>query len=99
MNMEAIDRKFEFEGRCTEHDHIYTHFEGVLFLAKDRAFLAVLPDYRRRCEELGVGSEQLQGIDLLIQRVERYQREHPDKVKIPDVDPVLGAHILRPNAP
>ena len=39
---EPIDRKFQIEATCQEHDHAYDEHHGVLFLAKDRAVPATL---------------------------------------------------------
>lgn len=97
MFMENIDRKFKIIAHCKAHQHRYTEANAVLFVAKDKAFLAVLPEYRRICQELGAKEDQLKGIDLLIERVKRFQAENPDKIKVPDVDPLLEADVLKDN--
>jgi hypothetical protein len=98
--MERIDRKFTITATCTEHDHTFTEIDSVLFLAKDKALPATLQFYRAECERIGAGLYQLMGIDLLIQRVLRFQRERPDLVKVPDVDDTKeGRAIILPNEP
>ena len=80
--MEPVDRKFVIQAVSLEHDTEHTHADAVLFLAKDRAFLATLPSYREFCEFYGADARQLEGVDRLIARVARYQREHPELVKV-----------------
>ena len=94
---EAIDRKFKIDATAREHGTDYDENHAVLFLAKDRALFGTLGYYRSECERLGAAPDQLRGIDLLIQRVERYQSVNANLVKTPDVDPVTGAHILEEN--
>ena len=83
---EPIDRKFTILAASLEHGRLHDENDSVLFLAKDRAFVAVLPAYRDECAALGAGGRQLAGIDRLIERVNAYQAANPDVVKIPDVD-------------
>lgn len=94
---EPIDRKFRIVAWCIEHDHIYDDGHGVFFCAKDKAFPVALRAYRVECERIGAAPAQLRGIDLLIERVDRYQAANPGILKVPDVDEALGAHIIAPN--
>lgn len=80
-----IDRKFAINAMAHGSKKVYTENNAVLFLAKDRAFLATLPEYRRQCELLGCDENQLRAVDLLIKRVTQYQEDN--ETKIPDVDP------------
>ena len=84
--MEDLDRKFEFIARHTTKGKAFTHREGVVFLAKDNAFMPTLKFYLEECKRQGVGVGQLKGIKLLIKRIERWRRENPDELKIPDID-------------
>ena len=84
--MEAIDRKFKITAVCTEHGHVYTEENSVLFCAKDATLPAVLRCARDICRQMGADARQLLGYQLLIERVERWQAEHGQQVKIPDVD-------------
>lgn len=94
---EAIDRKFIIRATCVEHDHDYDDNHAVLMLAKDKAVPATLRFYRQECERLGAAAPQLRGIDLLIERVDRYQAANPGVLKVADVDEERGAHITAPN--
>ena len=94
---EAIDRKFEIQARCIEHDHAYDDHHAILMLAKDKAVPATLRFYRAECERIGAGPAQLRGIDLLIERVDRYQAANPGVLKVADIDEEKGAHIIAPN--
>jgi hypothetical protein len=95
---ESIDRKFRIAALCREHDHAYNEGHAILLLAKDLAVPATLRFYRQECERIGAAPAQLQGIDLLIERVDRYQAANPHVLKVPDVDEDRGAHIVAPNA-
>lgn len=95
---EAIDRKFIINAESREHGTIYTEFQGVLFLAKDKAFLPTLKFYREECVRQGCEEDQVKAVDLMIGRVQDYQAAHPDELKIPDVEPgAKGADIIAPN--
>ncbi len=94
---EPIDRKFTFAAICCEHGHEHSHMDAMVFLAKDRALPQTLVYYRDECQALGAKPEQIQCIDLLIQRVLRYQHEHRDKIKVADVDIPDMAGILDEN--
>ncbi len=85
-SVEAIDSKFVFLAVCREHGHRHTHRDGIVFLAKDQALPATLRFYRTECIRLDASPEQIWGIDMLIERVERYQAEYPDIVKVADID-------------
>jgi hypothetical protein len=98
--MERIDRKFTFSGICTEHRaaHAVSHMDAVVFLARDRALVPTLHFYQTRCQQLGADPRQVEGIRLLIARVERWQAEHPEELKVPDVDNTPeGLAIVAPN--
>ena len=84
--MEAIDRKFQINAVCRAHHHLHGENDAVLFLAKDAALPATLRAYREECFRLGVDERQLKGIDLLIERVDRFQVENQSAVKLPDID-------------
>jgi hypothetical protein len=94
---EPIDRKFTFCATCTEHNHEHSHMDAMVFLAKDKALPETLVFYRAACEANGAKPEQLRGITLLIERVQRYQAEHPDLTKVADVDIPDMAGILDEN--
>lgn len=100
--MERIDRKFTFSGLCTEHHaaHEVSHMNALVFLARDRALIPTLHFYQTRCQQLGADARQIEGIRLLIERVEQYQQEHPEEVKVADIDNTPeGLAIIAPNEP
>lgn len=84
--MEAIDRKFKIRALHTTKGKAYTEHESVLFLAKDKALPATLRFYKEECYRMGAKKEQLIGIQLLIARIERYQQENPEIIKVADID-------------
>lgn len=90
--MGSIDRKFRILAVANRSRRVYTEDEAALFLAKDKAFLLTLPDYYRHCQELGAGEDQLRAVELMTERVRRYQESVESKV--PDVDPVLEKSAL-----
>lgn len=94
---EPIDRKYTFCATSTEHPKEHSHMDALVFLAKDKALPATLSFYRDECFRLGAQVEQLQGIDLLIERVLCFQAERPDLVKVGDVDVPDMAGILDAN--
>lgn len=94
---EPIDRKFTFTAACCEHGHEHSHFDAMIFLAKDKLLPDTLRYYQNRCQEEGASAEQLQGIGLLIERVQLWQAAHPDRIKIADVDIPDMAGILDEN--
>ncbi len=95
---EPIDRKYKIKVISTEHGREYTENDGAFFKASDRAFLRSHKDnisYREACRLEGADSIQLHAIDLMMQRVARYQELNGSKV--PDVDIPGGEHIISPN--
>jgi hypothetical protein len=59
----------------------------IVFLARDRALIPTLEYYRTQCELLGCGIPQLMAVNDLLCRVQQWQTDHPDQMKVPDVDP------------
>lgn len=94
---ESIDRKFKIEAKCVEHGHLHSDFDSVLFLAKDKALPDTLRYYREKCRELGAEPQQIEGITLLIERVEKWQQAHRRHVKVADIDLPAGESIIAPN--
>jgi|TARA_Y100000296_G_C4936154_1_gene139111 hypothetical protein len=84
--MEDLDRKFEFVARHTTKGSAVTHREAIVFLAKDNIVPSMLVFYRDECEKQGVSKVQLHGINLLIERVDRWRAENKKQLKLPDVD-------------
>lgn len=79
-----IDRKYKISAvnPCSGNTHDETN--SILFLAKDKAVPAMLRAYQAECERLRANAMHIESIELLIGRVEQYQRE--TEAKIPDTD-------------
>lgn len=79
-----LDAKFYGEIRKVKDDSIVFDDEYVVFLAKDDAFAAVLPVYREACVNLGADQEQIAAVDRMIERLDRWRKAHPTRLKVPD---------------
>ncbi len=88
--MKTIDRKFRILAVNPVNGKIYTEKNAVLLCAKDMAVPAALKEYRKSASLLGANQAHLDSIDLLISRVEQYQREI--EARVPDT---VGAEIPR----
>ncbi|MCX5828741.1 MAG: hypothetical protein NTV58_12200 [Deltaproteobacteria bacterium] len=88
--MEIIDRKFEILAVNPVNGHFYTEQNSLLLCAKDRAVPAALEAYKAECIKIGANQEHIQSIELLIGRVEQYQRKIA--CRIPDT---VGDEIQR----
>jgi len=96
--MEVIDRKFHITATHLTKGTTFTSRDGVFFKAGDKGMVKMLMAYRVICEDLGAEENQLRGIDLLIERVIRYQAEYPEKCKVADIDPGMEEeYVCRPN--
>lgn len=93
-----IDRKFRINAISEKSGKVYSEKEAMLFLAKDKALPNTLRFYMAECERIGADPGQIESVRLMIERVEKYQRENPELAKIPDVDPAKEAYLLKPNA-
>ncbi|MDO8357257.1 MAG: hypothetical protein Q7U76_12775 [Nitrospirota bacterium] len=85
--MAMIDKKYKIQAVQAITKAKHTEQDSVLFLAKDKALPATLRFYSEECTRLGAANDQLQGIELLIGRVEDYQAKHAKKVKVADIAP------------
>jgi hypothetical protein len=61
--------------------------EFVVFRPSDNAFHAVLPVYLAMCATHGVDPEQLAAVKHLIEKVELWRKNHPERLKYPDCSP------------
>lgn len=82
---ERIDRKFEFGAINPINGKTYSEKDGVVFLAKDNAVPATLRFYREECERQGAALGQLEAVDSLVERIDRFRLEHPELCKVADV--------------
>lgn len=61
--------------------------EFVVFRAHDRLLMPVLRTYYATCVAEGADSSQCQAVLDLVGRVAAWQAAHPDRLKLPDVEP------------
>lgn len=80
----VIDRKYQILAINPCSGNTHTEKDAVLFLAKDKALPAALKAYRVEIERLGSNPAHLESIDILIERVLKYQEQTGSKV--PDTD-------------
>lgn len=78
--METIDRKFKILAINPCNGHTYTEKDSLLLCAKDKAVPHALRAYRDACVRIGANKQHLESIDLLIERVEKYQEEIESRV-------------------
>lgn len=80
----SIDRKYQIRALNPCSGNTHDEYDSILFLAKDKAVPAMLRAYLSESEKLGANPAHIESIELLIGRVEQYQREV--EAKIPDTD-------------
>lgn len=98
MPSKAIDRKYKVTAVSVNSGKTYTEKDVMVFKASDPALPATLKAYEETCREMGVSEAQQQGVRLLRERVEDYQRTYPKKVKFADVAPGKEAkRVCAPN--
>lgn len=78
MDNKYIGDVFKNNGTLVPRD------EWIVFRAKDLALIPTLQSYLRECIRLGCDQEHLNGIDKLMQRVYKFQKENPEICKKPD---------------
>lgn len=61
--------------------------EFIVFRPGDNAIVPMLCFYRGKITELGASREQITAVDRLIDRVLDWRDQHPDRCKVPDVQP------------
>lgn len=79
-----LDAKFTGAIRKVKDQSIVPDSEWLVFLAKDNAFAAVLPQYVAECRRLGCDQEQIEAIERAVLRVDAWRARHPDRLKNPD---------------
>ena len=83
--MESIDQKYSIEAVNNVTGVKHTSQDAVLFLAHDPIFLKRgLPAYIVGCREKKCSKEFIKVLVGLKKRIEHYQKEHKDEVKLPD---------------
>ena len=79
-----IDRKYKITAVNPCSGNTHDENDSVLFLAKDKALPAALKAYYWECKRLGSNPAHCESIALLIERVEKYQKDI--EAKVPDTD-------------
>lgn len=79
-----IDRKYKILAVNPCSGNFHTEDDSVLFLAQDLALLPALRKYAEECGLLGCEDAHIESINLLISRIEVYQKDVVSKV--PDTD-------------
>lgn len=79
-----LDKKFDGDIHKVKDHTFVPPDEYLVFLAKDNAFAATLPEYRRQCEAMGADPVQLWMVDEMIANVEAWRAAHPERCKVPD---------------
>jgi hypothetical protein len=77
--------------RKAKDDSIVPDDEWCVFLAKDDAFAAVLPEYAECCGALGCDPAQVEALMGMLRRVYAWRAENQDRCKKPDA---AGEHLL-----
>lgn len=57
----------------------------ILFRGRDRLALRMLAFYKRLCEEDGANDFQLEQVDEIISRFEKFAENHPEAMKQPGI--------------
>ena len=79
-----IDRKYKILAINPVSGGIHTEDDAILFLVKDLAVLPMLETYLEECSLLGCEDTHIDSLNLLIERIENYQKIVG--TKIPDTD-------------
>lgn len=87
-----LDGKFHGIIVKNKDQSIIPQDQWVVFLAKDNAFPATLKFYLEECKRQGAGYRQIQSLEELIKRVEKWRSANYKLCKIPDVE--VGEIIL-----
>lgn len=82
---EVIDRKFKFKAVSIHSGKQFTEKNAIVFLAKDALVPALLKYYEQLCRTQECDERQIKAVELLRERVEKYQAMYPRKVSFPDV--------------
>ena len=79
-----IDRKYKIIAFNPCSGNIHTEEDAILFPAQDLAVLPMLETYVEECNLLGCEDSHLESLNLLIGRIEEYQKKV--KAKIADTN-------------
>ena len=83
--MTKLDGKFHGVVVKNKDQSVVPQDQWMVFLAKDNAVPATLRFYYEECARLGAAPAQLQAVEEMIQRVDRWRAENKHLWKVPDV--------------
>lgn len=81
-----LDKKFYGDIHKVKDLTLVPPDQYLVFLAKDDAFAATLPEYLRQCELLGADPVQLLMVEDMIANVITWRLAHPELCKVPDAE-------------
>jgi hypothetical protein len=84
MTVVKLDSKFYGEVRKVKDNSVVPDDEYIVFLAKDNAFCAILPNYLEECIRLGADQEQIDAVVRMMERAREWRAKHPERCKTPD---------------
>ena len=84
--MRQIDGKYKTDGAVTKNDGtpIPDDEPLILFRGQDKLLPGLLKHYNQLCAQAGSPQTQIQAIEERIKAIEKWQTEHPERVKAPD---------------
>jgi len=85
--MIKLDAKFYGEIRKAKDDSIVPEDEWIVFLAKDNCVPSLLALYKQLLRDRKAGQAQIDAVQRMLDRVIWWQEQHPEKVKVADIDP------------
>lgn len=83
----VIDRKFVFAATNPVTGRVVCEFDGMVFVATDKALPATLQFYREECISQGAAPEVIESLNGLYARVVSFQAANPDICKVADLSP------------
>lgn len=96
--MEIIDRKYKITAVSLNSGKTYTEKHALLFKLSDALLPDLIDKYLELCHRNGVDVLQIEGLELLKERVLKWQRANIKLVKMPGVDPGKEEkRICKPN--
>jgi hypothetical protein len=84
--MIKMDKKFTGVIYKVKDGSIVPDDEWICFLVKDDAFAATLPTYLAKCIVLGADDVQIRLVEEMIDRVDEWRKNNPNRLKVPDAD-------------
>jgi len=80
-----LDQKFYGDIYKAKDGSLVDPSEYIIFLAHDGAFIKAIDDYPYWCEQLGCDQNQINLANKLLENIEKWRNENPDKCHRPGV--------------